>query len=226
MSVQKYPKIETLFTRREDFGVDCTSFRLPEFTYVDGWLVTEKINGMNIRVSLEQEDGEWAVKFYGRGDNTQFPGTIIEILYDIFTLDKMLSVPLSRGDDIYPITLYGEGYGAGIQKGGNYRKNNDVSFRLFDVMVSDTTWLGWDDVLDVAERVGVATVPDFGELWTTQSIVDAVKGGQGSVTAALEGTADSPAEGVVVRTPIPLYTKHGQRLMWKLKTKDFKDAKP
>ena len=45
----KYPKIETLFTRDEKFKVT-DIIRLPEFENIKKWLVTEKIDGTNIRI--------------------------------------------------------------------------------------------------------------------------------------------------------------------------------
>src|SRR3972149_6496013 len=53
--IHEYPKIDTLFERGEDFKVDVTRIRRPEFEIPQRWLVTEKGDGNNVRVSLERE---------------------------------------------------------------------------------------------------------------------------------------------------------------------------
>ncbi len=137
--------------------------------------------------------------------------------------------------DPYPVTLYGEGYGAGIQKGGggytSKTKGGAASFRLFDVLVGET-WLRRADVEDVAARLGIETVPLIGiadvfgkeyrdEEWDLFHITEAVGRGIPSLVAAEEGTGGHPSEGVVAFTEEPLYNNRGQRLMFKLKTEDF-----
>jgi len=55
-----YPKIETLFKRDETFRVT-DKLRLPEFALVREWLVTEKVDGTNIRV-VYLPDHMWKLK--------------------------------------------------------------------------------------------------------------------------------------------------------------------
>lgn len=225
---QAYPKIDTLFERGEDFKVDTNRLRRPEFTIPRRWFVTEKIDGTNIRVSLEltaADPGDpenWSVRFYGRTASAQIPKFLLAHLQRTFTLPKLLG--LCRGkleEPYYPVVLYGEGYGAKIQKGGGeYRRDGDVSFRLFDVRIGGT-WLRRIDVEDVARQLGILPVPRFGENWELGEIVEAVKNGLLSRVAFLEGAEGTEAEGVVVSTDPPLFNSRGQRLTWKLKTKDF-----
>lgn len=58
-----------------------------------------------------------------------------------------------------PVVLFGEGYGAKIQKGdGNYR--SDVSFILFDVYLPEQNlWLKRDALEDIAKTFGIDVVP-------------------------------------------------------------------
>ena len=122
----------------------------------------------------------------------------------------------------YPITLYGEAYGAGIQGGGgDYRQDGDVSFRLFDVLVGEEHWLTWANIVDVAKVVGVKTVPplDYGQA-TTDNIVTMVRDGFKSIVADEEGTPRL-AEGIVARTDPYLFDNNGRRVVFKTKTKDF-----
>lgn len=190
------------------------------------------------------EYGEkWVVRFYGRTANAQMPTFLLDHLQRTFTLEKMkslwrgkLSCVICGGRGVmtitplydacscfepYPIVLYGEGYGAKIQKGGgNYRRNNDVSFRLFDVLIGDI-WLARTSVEDVARQLNVPSVPKLGENWELGEIVEAVRGGVLSHVAYLEGVEGTKAEGVVAFTDPPLFNGRGQRLIWKLKTQDF-----
>lgn len=259
MSCPVFPKIETLYDRGDDFKVDTGRVRRPEFLVPSSWIVTEKIDGTNVRVSLEYQEGEappvgvgprsegeWAVRFYGRTENSQMPTFLLDYLQRAFTLDGLQSLwrckkncekcsglgkVKSQFDDCilscpniesYPIVLYGEGYGARIQKGGgDYRKEGNVSLRLFDVLIGGT-WLRRADVEDVASQLGISPVPLITEqLWPIDSIVEVVKTGFGSYVALEEGTVGTQAEGVVAFTDPPLFDSRGRRLAWKLKTKDF-----
>jgi len=122
----------------------------------------------------------------------------------------------------YPITLYGEGYGAGIQRGGKYRP--DASFRLFDVVADDRYWLDWENVCGIAEKLGIKTVPLIGESVCTSNIELLVRYGLVSYTARED--QNNPglmtfAEGIVARTNPYLYTVHGDPVRFKLKTADY-----
>ena len=73
--------------------------------------------------------------FGGKTDNAQIPAPLVARLNERFLpLADMLSEMFENG-----ACLYGEGYGAKIQKGGgNYRPDQD--FVLFDVRVGEW-WL-------------------------------------------------------------------------------------
>lgn len=219
----EYHKIETLFDRDENFSVITTKLRNPVYASFKTWHVTEKIDGTNIRVTLS-EDGK--VTFGGRTDNASLHADLVTHLHDTFTPEKMQStfwIPNEKGQvQKTKAILYGEGYGAGIQKGGNYRPTK--SFRLFDVLVSDKWWLDWKNVEDVAQKLGIKTVPYLGE-WTLDQIVANVQEGVPS-NVALEENDDARfiAEGVVGRTLEPLFDRRGKRIILKLKTSDFKSA--
>ena len=275
MSCKKYPKIDTLFTRDEKFKIT-DEIRRPEFAVPSEWLVTEKIHGTNIRISLEQKDcshvvaGQsclglsycdtpWTMQINGRNDNSQIPPNLLKYLQEIFTLEGLKSLWRCKSNckgcggsgvvhtsstassqcpslEPYPITLYGEGYGGGIQKGGHEytskTKGGVVSFRLFDVLVGvvGETWLRRIDVEDIASKLDIKTVPliegltrgGFGVKWDLEIITRFIKEGFYSYVADEEGVSDHLAEGIVAFTAEPLYNNRGQRLMFKLKAEDFK----
>jgi len=80
----KYPKMETLFVRDENFKVT-NKIRCPEFANIKEWLVTEKIDGTNIRIIYTTEG---KVLIRGRTDVAQIPKFLLKELERIFTVDK------------------------------------------------------------------------------------------------------------------------------------------
>ena len=208
--MSEYHKIQSIFKR------DMTSKRktlidgdwtLPEFEYLAGnaWTFTEKVDGTNIRVIFK--DG--GVTFGGRTEYAQIPAKLVERLNERF-------LPLAaKLGEVFPdgaAVLYGEGYGAKIQKGGgNYRADQD--FVLFDVRVGQW-WLQRADVGDVAQKLGLDVVPVIGE-GTLHDAVDRAKAGIRSAWGDFE------AEGIVARPKTELMTRAGQRLVAKIKCRDF-----
>jgi len=114
------------------------------------------------------------------------------------------------------VCLYGEGYGAKIQKGGgNYRQDQD--FVLFDVKIGDW-WLQRSDVKDVAGKLGLDVVPVIGS-GTLAEMVEQTRQGFDSIWGNFK------AEGIVARPAIELKTRSGHRIITKIKYKDFRNAK-
>ena len=215
----QYPKIQTLFARDEKFNIT-DKLKMPVVETINRWQTTEKIDGMNIRVILDQK-GE--LSFAGKTDRAQLPADLFNYLQKTFNAEKMKEVfwlPDKKTGEIIPIsvTLYGEGYGAGVQKGGG-DYNKEKTFRLFDVLIGERWWLDWENTCDVAKKLVINTVPFLGE-YSLDKIVEYVKEGFDSVVAEEEGTPRK-AEGLVGRTIEPLFDKRGRRLIIKLKTKDF-----
>jgi hypothetical protein len=208
-----YPKIETLFERdKATFVVNPAKLRASVLGTIREWDVTEKIDGTNIRVMLS-EGGE--VSFGGRSNAAQIPGDLIQYLIRTFRQDQLKNALWIDGTPTQ-VVLYGEGYGPGIQKGGLYR--SDKAFILYDVLVGGQWWLDREAVDDVALNLGVDTVPYLGRM-TLDQIVEQVR----SPFASKLGTA--MAEGIVGRPIETLFDKRHNRIIIKLKTKDFKAGK-
>ena len=104
----KYPKIETLWNRDpQTHKVLPGELRLPEFGLVSRWLVTEKIDGTNVRIMLHA-DG--SVEYGGRTDNAQMPTTLIGYLTETFTREKMQATFQQNEDGTWPeVAVFGEG---------------------------------------------------------------------------------------------------------------------
>jgi len=210
--MKEYPKIETLLNRdKATFGVIDGEWRLPEFEYLRDniWLFTEKIDGTNIRIGWEADDiGEFRLLYSGRTDNAQMPTFLLNKLHELFR-DYDWAGQFPDG-----VTLYGEGYGAKIQKGGGNYIADGVAFALFDVKVGEW-WLRADDARGIADTLGIQCVPFVGEGTLGQAVKmmrDGLKSAYGAFLM----------EGLVVKPKVDLFTRRGQRLIGKIKTKDFK----
>src|ERR1051326_8785157 len=162
-----YGKIETVFDRDPKTFVVTERLRRPEFQLLHPWHITEKIDGTNIRVELSAgEASSWGypertLRVLGRTDKAETPVFLSSAVQELFPpMEDVWNV--FHGDDLaneepYTVVMYGEGYGPRIQKGGgNYR--DTPGFRLFDVRVG-RKWLDWPNVEDVAEQLGIQTVP-------------------------------------------------------------------
>lgn len=208
--MSEYHKIQSIFKR------DMTSKRktliegdwtLPEFEYLAGnvWTFTEKVDGTNIRVIFK--DG--CIAFGGRTEDAQIPAQLVGRLNERF---MPLAAKLGEVFQDGAAVLYGEGYGAKIQKGGeNYRADQD--FVLFDVRVGQW-WLQRADVEDVAQKLGLDVVPVIGE----GTLHDAVKQAKAGIRSTW---GDFQAEGIVARPKTELNTRGGHRLIAKIKCRDF-----
>ena len=208
--MNEYHKIQTVF-KRDMASKHKTllegQWTLPEFEYLafNKWVFTEKVDGTNIRVMLK--DG--AVTFGGKTDNAQLHWQLVARLQERFLPQQAQMLDMFGGD----VCLYGEGYGAGIQKVGvNYRPDKD--FVLFDVLAGGL-WLQRSDVCDVAERLGIDVVPAIGS-GTLGYAVDMAKRGFNSQWGAFE------AEGIVARPATEMRTRRGERIITKIKCCDFR----
>lgn len=204
-----YPKIYSPFQRHHEGPLrnklDIGVWLRPEFEALKDlhWEWTEKVDGTNVRVIW---DGH-KVRFGGRTDDAQMPIALLDVLTEMFPEELMENQFQSN-----PAILYGEGYGAKIQKGGgNYRP--DPGFVLFDVMVG-SWWLQRDSVEDVASALGIAEVPLI-DRCTIGLAIDYVTEG------LVSRWGDFPAEGLVGKPPLGIMGRDGDRLMIKIKTKDF-----
>jgi len=208
--MKTYQKIRTLWAREDTkpHNMMVGEFDKPEFKLLKDveWTFTEKVDGTNIRVKW---DGN-KVTFGGKTDNAQIPANLVEKLYELFGGESNEQVFESQfGSD--PACLYGEGYGAKIQKGGgNY---GDVDFVMFDVKIGDF-WLERDTIEEIASRFDVEVVPIVGR-GTLQEMSDRVAIGFNS------WKGEFICEGLVARPSVELQNHYGERIITKLKHKDF-----
>lgn len=184
----------------------------------------------------------WNVAYKGKTDNAQIPKMAYTYLTTVLTEDKVLNSlgltkemyvndelmkekgwsVLNTQFNVYELdetkiskryTFYGELYGAGIQSGGYYRKDN--SFIGFDVKVDDM-YLLRENRDEIFNKLGVDIVPYMGQ-FTIDEAIEFVKKGFNSTIAEDEHLA----EGLVLRTPMGLKNRRGERIIFKVKTVDF-----
>lgn len=211
--MREYQKINSVFKRDEKGQLIDGDWACPEFGYLAelDWRWTEKVDGTNVRVYLYHTDQNApVVQFGGRTDNAQMPTFLYDRLADIFTAsDLEAAFPDSQS-----ATLYGEGYGRKVQKGaGNYNPEG-CDFILFDVRVGDW-WLQPEDVADVAEKLGLRTVPVIGTFTLNEAIA---KVRCKRVQSAWENVR---IEGIVGTPTVPLFNRKGERIIVKVKGRDF-----
>jgi ATP-dependent RNA circularization protein (DNA/RNA ligase family) len=219
--MKTYSKIETLLNRDENFRVT-DEFRLPTFGIIYKWVVTEKVDGTNIRIRFNWSDAGMNYDIGGKTDNAQIPVKLYDVLNPLAKemLDEVAKIFEEFGLD--SLTLYGEGYGPGIQKGHLYR--DDLGFILYDILVDDKAWLDDNQVTANAKRLGLERVPILSNGDSVEEIIEYVRDGFPSLVASKHDKVHQ-AEGIVARPAVPLYDRRGERVIFKLKTKDFKAGK-
>lgn len=207
--MSEYHKIEGLYKRNPEtkrLMKDVYRNETVELLKDCQWEFTEKIDGTNIRVMW---DGH-KVTFGGRTDRALIPSKLISVLLETFGGDVNEQVFEEHfGNKI--ATLYGEGYGAKIQNGGDYRSDN--AFILFDVEV-DGVFLTRESVNGIAKIFGIDAVP----VVLTGTIADGVN----FVKQAPVSTIGAAVmEGVVGRPKVELYNRFGERVIVKIKVRDM-----
>ena len=210
--MKTYHKIQTVFQRDPATNNKTLlegQWAKPEFEYLKDldWVWTEKIDGTNIRVMW---DGA-SVSFAGKTDSAQMPPGLPEVLAAIFTTDKLKVV----FPDANNVCLYGEGYGYKIQSGGSYiRDRND--FILFDCLIDDW-WLTRESLEDISHKLQIDIVPIIG----VGSLEDAIAMVKKGFKSTIAQNKDLEAEGLVVKPAVELFNRRGERVISKIKHKDF-----
>ena len=179
---------------------------------------------------------QFMVRYMGKTDSANIHPKLMEHLMETYPAEKVLkSLGLDRiidrqewanhkwqtYNDIPKLyTIYGEGYGAKIQKtGGNYLANGN-GFIVFDVKVDDL-YLLCSSRDEIATKLGAPVVPFIG-MMTLDEAIDFVRNGFKSRIAE---NKDFMAEGLVIRNELGLKTRRGERIITKLKTCDFQKYK-
>jgi len=210
--MKEYHKIETIFERDMEGSKKLIEGRyrneIVEYLTNKEWVFTEKVDGTNIRVHW---DGHKVV-FNGRTDNSSIPSNLVTKLNELFLGETNAQIFEQNFADC-PVTIYGEGYGEKIQSGENYCEG--INFIVFDIEVGNT-FLKREDVEKVAKYFNLACVPVL-PITTIKEAVDYIKTKPMSVLACKE----KEMEGVVGTPTVRIYDVKGNRIIVKIKARDF-----
>jgi hypothetical protein len=215
-----YTKINTLWkrdpARKNTIIPGDFSQEEHRYLYDNMWFWCRKVDGCNIRLFW---DGE-KVTIGGRTDNAQIPAHLTQAIIDkgYTNPDKWREIFPDTTPETGGVTVFGEGYGPKIQKGGGlYREDPD--FVAFDVLAG-RWWLKRPGVEEVTVKLGMEIVPEYGyfslrEAWDRTWRHD---------LEPLRWT-DAPVEGMVGVPAIPLSDRRGGRIIVKVKIEDVEAYK-
>ena len=210
--MREYHKIETVFNRSTDGDKRLIwgDYRNETVEYLADniWQFTEKIDGTNIRIHWDGHN----VEIGGRTDRAQIPKHLMDYLSATFLtpeVEELFEQTYGEKD----VMLFGEGYGAKIQNGGDYR--SDVSFILFDVLISDN-WQSREWVEATAKMFGIDVVPIVLEGTIDDGIDYVMQHNNSTIGKAV-------MEGIVGRPKVEMKDRLGNRIIVKIKWKDFKN---
>lgn len=210
--MREYHKIETVFNRSTngDKRLIWGDYRNETVEYLANniWQFTEKIDGTNIRIHWDGHN----VEIGGRTDRAQIPKHLMDYLSATFLtpeVEELFEQTYGEKD----VILFGEGYGAKIQNGGDYR--SDVSFILFDVLIGDN-WQSREWVEATAKMFGIDVVPIVLEGTIGDGIDYVIQHNNSTIGKAV-------MEGVVGRPKVEMKDRLGNRIIVKIKWKDFKN---
>lgn len=196
---------------------------MPEFAIPKTWVVSEKVDGTNVRVIFKWgRKGVTNLLFRGKTDDAQLHPVLLKRLQELFTHEKLAAV----FPDASEVILFGEGYGEKVNGIKGY--GVEAEFILFDVVVKNEDeersfkvpywWLERKNVKDIAQKLGVKVVPE----WDTRCAIDDASHLLRLAPKSIIAGEAIPVEGFVCRTEPMLLMRDGTPLMWKLKMRDFR----
>lgn len=210
--MKTYEKIETVYMRDINGTKNLIegSFRNETVEMLKDicWEWTEKIDGTNIRVMWDGHE----VHFGGRTDKANIPAELVNRLNKYFMTDEAEEMFEQLFGD-KEVIIFGEGYGRKIQAVGKDYLPNCVDFAVFDVMIGNN-YQSRSVVTDIARSFGLNIVPVAGY----GNLEDAIKFIK---TNPVSEIGSCNMEGIVCRPEHELRDRCGNRIIVKIKWKDF-----
>jgi hypothetical protein len=225
--MRPYPSIPNVFQRNaETFKLKLGEWSSPALAFAANglWEATEKVDGMNVRVVFTGESTPPCV--FGRTDKAHLTPAIVAAVQKQFNVYRLLD-KFPNASYEAPVVFYGEAYGGNINNGKQYR--DDYGFILFDIVAKDRWLFRQSSVRAIANELGLSVVPVVmrGTLpQIVQYVTTTVQQGRfNSVVAGIMGRFDTQMEGVVCRpTGCDLFDQRGERLICKIKARDFRET--
>lgn len=221
-----YKKILAPFKRQNpsDRLVDETLFSRLEYEYLkdNQWIWTEKVDGTNVGIHY---DGN-KIDFLGHQDSSEIQSNVLTYLNGRFNNDSFISIMEATFGE-KEVILFGECYGKGVGPGNQY--SSCLSFIMFDIFIGsikDTVnggvYLARASIDEIGNALQIAVVPII-LTGTIEEAVNLVKSKQKSTIVTIGSKTENKAymEGLVGKPLIDLRIMSGERIMCKVKMKDF-----
>lgn len=181
-------------------------YRSPLLAYLaeSPWVYSRKVDGENIRIQWDGEQALWN----GKSNAFQCSVEFAEYMNNIF-LEEIFEEKFGR-DKV--ATLFGEKMGPKTQ--GNELGLDKDELILYDVNVNGI-WLSGESVVEIATYFGIKTVFDFmpsflGKTHTLQELIELCAKGE-----------FKDWEGIVATPLVELRAQNGQRVVVKIKNRDY-----
>lgn len=172
-------------------------------------LASEKVDGTSVGIVW---DGE-RISFIGHTDKSQFAPRYLEYLQSRFGTKEFEACVEEIFED-KSVILYGEG----ISKDYNVHYGcPDGEFIFYDVQLANGKFMNRTALVEIAEKLGMKT--PYEEVMTMQQAIDYVKQ---RPMSKLDSSVHM--EGLVLRPTVELYTSNDERIICKVKVKDFVDG--
>ena len=184
-------------------------FSTKEIEYLrnNDWCWTEKLDGTNIRIYLSIANSKVEMVVKGRTAKSEIPEDLLLWVENWFKSKTGVIKSIFEGT----VILYGEGVGEKIQKGKLFGKRH---FKLFDVKIGNL-FLELENVQDIAQKLGLDSAPLY-LVGTIQNAIDMVK------TEPKSEYGNFVIEGLVGKPLWDLKDRRGNRIITKVKVKDFR----
>ena len=215
----KYSKYSSPFKKDEKFK---NTIETSQILPVGRWIKTEKIDGTNIRIIITKSDNDGnRIVYVGSRKLILNPKDKTSNQY----MDCLNDINFNKLKEYFEeidstIIIYGEGYGSGVQKGGIY--SSKKNYRVFDIRIGNAYQdfeyiekVCIDNQLNIVPVIGEVREITYGECITS---LDKFK-----ETLIKEGDGGIP-EGIVYKFEPVLLNKYGERLIFKVKFKDFETS--
>ena len=219
-----YTKIDTVLQRdlKGTKRLIPGTFRDPAVEYLKDlkWEVQEKVDGTNVQIWF---DGN-RVQIMGRDEKSLIPDELMEVLKAKFLNDEteqlfeqMFPPKLDEegNEKLVEVSIFGEGIGPKIQKVGPLY-GSEYRFLVFDVRVGGVYLEHSSDIYQkVIEAFDLETVPNLPDMTIGEA--------EGYVKTKPQSIVNpkAPMEGLVLRPKVRLYNQKGERLIVKIKCRDY-----
>ncbi len=214
--MKEYPKTKNLFQRDlESKKLIAGIYQIPELESVNLWRVTEKLDGMSVRIHFDQEDRTFT--YAGRTKRSVLTDeqneTLLTVGRDMFeNIDEFVEFVIPKAKTV---TFYGELIGPKVQ--GNPYGLDGLEVHFFDALVDDSWWLEQSELHTFAHLLGIQVAPVVAYGVSLQQCIEGVVDGFRShldVFVEAEGVVILPCTG-------NLFTQRGERIKAKIKRRDF-----